>query len=99
MEIWQFGREKARLTRYVITHYVENIYFKQQILGCLENVLFILVSGKFGVEMEWKVVVHIKELGKVGFTTDRTVHAIAYRCAVELNHPHKFDSEELARYD
>jgi hypothetical protein len=31
---------------------VESTYFNQKILGCLENVILILVSGMFGVEMD-----------------------------------------------
>jgi hypothetical protein len=47
------------------------------------------------VENEHKIVAHIKELGKAGFTPERrTVHSIAYRFAVDLNLPHKFNNEE-----
>jgi hypothetical protein len=33
--------------------------------------LFLVVSGLFGVETESKIFVHIKELGKAGFTPER----------------------------
>jgi hypothetical protein len=72
MEIWRFDGEKARSARYIISHYVESIYFNQQILGSLANVLFILLSRMFVVETEWNIVAHIKELVKVeGSAPDR----------------------------
>jgi hypothetical protein len=79
MGIWQFCRGEARPTSYVIPH-LESIYFNQQILGCLANVLSIFISGMFGMEMELKIIMQVKELGKMGFTSDRrTLHFIVYR--------------------
>lgn len=51
--------------------------------------------------MEQNVVVHIKELEKVGCAPDRrTVHSVTYRFALVLDLQHKFSNEEeLARYD
>jgi hypothetical protein len=47
------------------------------------------------VEIERKIVAHIKELGKAGFAPDRrTGRSIAYRFAVELNFPRIFDKEK-----
>jgi hypothetical protein len=43
-----------------------SIYFNQQILGRLVNILFILGSDLYGVETERRKVAHIKELGKAG---------------------------------
>jgi hypothetical protein len=79
---------------------MESIYFNQQILRCLTNNVFVLVSGMFGVETEWKIVVHIRELGKAGFIPDKTVHSYTCRYAVELDIPQKFINEEdLTGYD
>jgi hypothetical protein len=65
-------------------------------LGRLAAVMFILVSGNFGLEMEGKIFPRIKKLGKAGFASDKiTFHFIA----VELDLSHKFISKELARYD
>jgi hypothetical protein len=58
MDIWRFVPQKSRPTRYIITHYVKSIYFNQQILGCLANVLLISVLGTLRMETEQKSCAH-----------------------------------------
>jgi hypothetical protein len=54
-----------------------------------------VVSGLFGVKIEHRIVAHIRELGRVEFAPDRrTVSSIAYRFAVGLNLPHRFNHKE-----
>jgi hypothetical protein len=57
--------------------------------------LFSVVSGLFGVENKGNIGAQMNQLGWAGFAADRrTVHSIAYRYAVQLNLPHRFNNEE-----
>jgi hypothetical protein len=54
-----------------------------------------VVSGLFGVETDSKIIAQVKEIGKAGFGPyGTTVRSIAYKFAVELNLPHRFNNEE-----
>lgn len=52
--MWHFGQEDGRPTRYIIPNYAEGVYFNQHILRYHLNVLFMLVSGVFGIRSKWE---------------------------------------------
>jgi hypothetical protein len=62
----KYAREPAvpSCQRRALEIYPECIYFNQQILECLVNALFMLVSDMFEMETDRKVVAHIKEWGE-----------------------------------